>query len=345
MEEILRPISLTDHFALREMDLLLRQEGLQRDNNLEYICGIYDIEDNLIAVGGCFGCSIRCLAVSGQYRGQGYLVRIVSHLLEVQARKGNLHVFLYTKCDNLPFFSDLGFHEVARVKDQMVFLENRRGGFEKYCAGLKKTCADRIAAVVMNANPFTLGHRHLLEQACRENDAVYLFLLSEESGPIPYAVRHKLVSEGIRHLHTVILQETGPYMISSATFPSYFLKDQDSAISAQALLDAEVFARIAACLGITSRYLGEEPSSHVTGIYNRVLACRLPELGIQCRIIPRLTVDEAAISAGTVRKAIHDGNMEQLRKLVPESTRDYFLSSDAEPVLEKIRRETELFHY
>lgn len=345
MEEILRPVSLTDHFALREMDLLLRQEGLQRDNNLEYICGIYDIEDNLIAVGGCFGRTIRCLAVSGQHRGQGHLVRIVSHLLEVQAQKGNLHVFLYTKCHNLPFFSDLGFHEIARVTEQMIFLENRRGGFEKYCAGLKKTRAERIAAVVMNANPFTLGHRHLLEQACRENDAVYLFLLSEDAGPIPYAVRRKLVSEGIRDLHTVILQETGPYMISTATFPSYFLKDQDTAISAQALLDAEVFSRIAAHLGITCRYLGEEPFSHVTGIYNRILSARLPELGIRCRIIPRLTVDETVISAGAVRKAIQDGHLEQLRKLVPESTCRYFLSPEAEPVLEKLRQETEIFHY
>ena len=345
MGETLRPISLSDRFALQEMELLLQREGICRDGNLDYTCGIYDEDENLVATGSCFGNTLRCLAVSGDRRGQGLLVQIVSHLMDVQAQRGNLDVFLYTKSENAAFFSGLGFYEIARVEGQMVFMENRRDGFRKYCASLEKRNARQIAAVVMNANPFTLGHRHLLEQASAENDVVHLFLLREEAGPIPYAVRRRLVEEGIAGLSNVVLQESGPYIISSATFPSYFLKDENAVIRAHALLDLEVFSRIAVNLGIRRRYVGSEPTSRVTGLYNEVMAARLPEYGIECRILPRLEVEGAVISAGAVRQAIHDGQLESVRNMLPESTYRYFSSPDSATIRAAICREENLIHY
>ena len=345
MGDILRSISNTDRFAIREMDQLLRQEGIRRDANLDYSCGIYDEEENLVATGSCFGNTIRCLAVAGCRRGQGLLVRIVSHLMDIQSKRGNLHVFLYTKCENAAFFADLGFHEIVRVSDLMVFMENRRDGFRKYCDGLQMKQGTKVAAVVMNANPFTLGHRHLLEQAAKENDVVHLFLLREEAGPIPFQVRRKLAEEGLGDLTNVILQESGPYMISSATFPSYFLKDEDSQIQAHAELDLEVFSRIAAKLGIRRRYVGEEPTSRVTGLYNRIMAARLPEYGMECCIVPRLEADGAVISASTVRQAIHDGNLEAVKNMLPYSTYRYFASPSSESVRAAIGRDTNLIHY
>lgn len=345
MGETLRPISRSDRFALGEMEQLLRREGIRRDANLDYSCGIYDEEEDLVATGSCFGNTIRCLAVADSRRGQGLLVRIVSHLMDVQAKRGNLHVFLYTKCVNAPFFSDLGFHEIARVAGQTVFLENRRDGFREYCLALEKRQAPRIAAVVMHANPFTLGHRHLVERASRENDVVHLFLLSEEAGPIPFAVRRKLVQAGIRDLTNVILQESGPYMISAATFPSYFMKDEDTVIRAHAALDLEIFSRIAAELGIQRRYVGCEPTSRVTGLYNRVMAARLPEYGLECCVIPRLEADGAVISASRVRQAIHDGSLEAVRTMLPDSTYRYFTSPESDAVRAAICREENLIHY
>ena len=345
MGEILRKISHTDRFALQEMEQLLRQEGIRRDANLDYSCGIYDEDENLVATGSCFGNTLRCLAVSGSRRGQGLLVRIVSHLMDIQARRGNLHVFLYTKCTNSTFFSELGFHEIARVAGQMVFMENRRDGFRQYCSALKTVQAPEVSAVVMNANPFTLGHRHLLEQASKESDVVHLFLLSEEMGPIPFSVRRKLVQAGIAGLPNVILQESGPYMISTATFPSYFLKDEDTQIRAQAELDVEVFSRIAARLGIKRRYVGQEPKSRVTGLYNQVMAAKLPKYGIECRMIPRLEADGAMISASTVRQAIHDGQLESVKAMLPDSTYRYFSSPDSQSVRDAICKEGSLIHY
>lgn len=343
MEQI-RPISHNDRFALGELDALLRREGIRRDRNLDYSCGLYDEEEELIATGSCFGNTIRCLAVDSRRRGEGLLVRIVSHLLQFQARRGNLQVFLYTKPENLPFFEDLGFFEVART-DQAVFLENRRGGLDAHLASLDRGFGGKTAAIVMNANPFTLGHRHLVEQAARENDTVHLFLLSESFGPIPAAVRRHLAAEAIRDLPNVLLQPTGPYLISAATFPSYFLKDTDAVIRGHAAMDLAVFGKIAEKLGITTRYAGREPASRVTALYNEAMETLLPRYGVTLRVIPRLEAAGSPISAGAVRQAIHDGRWEDLRSLVPESTYRYFTSAEAEPVIRALRREETLLHY
>lgn len=337
-----RPIA--DPFALAEMDALLRREGIKRDQHLDYSCGLYDEEEALLATGSCFGNTIRCLAVSGGRRGEGLLVQVMGHLMDVQARRGNLHVFLYTKPENTDFFTGLGFSPIVR-SENILFMENRREGFRKYCDALKKVPGQRIAAAVMNCNPFTLGHRHLLEQAAGENDVVHLFLLSEDRGPIPFSVRKKLVQEGIADLPNVILQETGSYLISCATFPGYFLKDGDAAIHAQAGLDLQIFGELAKALGIRRRYVGEEKTSHVTAIYNQIMAERLPAMGIECIQIPRLEADGQVISASTVRKAIHDGALDTVRQMLPESTYRYFASEEAAAVTAAIRREKDVIHY
>ena len=97
---------------------------------------------------------------------------IVEHLLAVQMELGNMHLFLYTKCEITKFFAPLGFYEIARVSDRLVFMENRRDGFARYIASLAPYGAQTPgAAIVMNANPFTNGHAYLLERAARENCA------------------------------------------------------------------------------------------------------------------------------------------------------------------------------
>ncbi len=272
--------------------------------------------------------------------------QVVSHLLEREIQQGHSHVFLYTKEKNAAIFEDLGFYEIARVENELVFLENRREGFARYLRRLEQTRKEgRCAAVVMNANPFTLGHRHLIEQAASENDWLHLFLLSEEAGPIPFFVRKKLVLEGSSDLKNVIFHETGPYMISSATFPSYFLRDEDTAILAHAKLDLAVFGKIAAVLGITARYVGEEKSSHVTALYNESMADMLPKQGIRFREISRLTINGETVSASTVRQAIHDGHPEKITFMLPESTKRYFDSAEAGEILSAIRAMDEARHY
>ena len=339
-------IASWDRRGMAQMDALLLSEGIRRDRNLDYSCGAFDDDGTLIATGSSFHNTLRCLAVASAHRGEGLMNQVVSHLLEKQTERGNMHVFLYTKAANDRIFRDLGFAEIARVEGELVFMENRREGFPRYLKSLEKTRREgKCAAVVMNANPFTRGHRYLIERAAAENDWLHLFLLSEEAGPIPFAVRKKLVREGVADLPNVILHDSGPYIISSATFPSYFLRDEDAAILAHAKLDLAVFGKIAAALGVTARYVGEEKSSHVTALYNQTMALLLPAQGIAFCQIPRLALDGETVSASTVRQAVHDGELEKLAFMLPESTRRYFESAEAAPVIAAIRAMDEARHY
>ena len=335
-----------DQRALSKVDALLKQEGIERDGNLDYIAAMYDEDYNIIATGSCFGNTLRCFAVSRAHQGEGLLNQIITHLIEIQYERGNLHLFLYTKTGSAKFFGDLGFYEIARVAGTLVFMENRRDGFKSYLRHLEKTRTEgKSAALVMNANPFTLGHQYLVEKAAAECDTLHLFVVSEDASLIPFSVRKKLVSDGTSHLPNVVLHDSGPYIISSATFPSYFLKDKEAVIRGQARLDIEVFKHIAAVLNITVRYVGEEPTSQVTGLYNTIMANELPAAGIDCRIIPRKAVDGNVISASTVRSALQNEDWQTVSQLVPETTLAWFQSVEAAPVLERIRRAGNVIHY
>lgn len=350
-------IKPNDRRASRQMDELLKQEGIERDKNLDYSVGLFDEDYNLAATGSCFSNTLRCLAVSSAHQGEGLLNRVISHLMEYQYGRGCTDLFLYTKCDTAKFFSDLGFYEITRVNGKVVFMENRKQGFSRYLEHLKEETADaipekadhsgnsRIGAVIMNANPFTLGHQYLLEQASRQVGLLHVFIVSEDVSLVPLAVREQLVREGSAHLDNLVYHQTGPYMISNATFPSYFLKDSDTVIRSHARLDIGVFLQIAHALGITDRFVGEEPFSQVTGIYNQVMAEELQEAGIACTIFPRKSDSDGAISASVVRSLIQQGDMESLRGKVPASTYHYFTSAEAAPVIEQIREATEVKHY
>lgn len=329
---------------------LLRAEGIRKDANLDYTCGLFDEDMNLVATGSCFGNTLRCMAVSSSHQGRGLMNQIVTHLMEVQVNRGHTHLFLYTKRNSATFFGDLGFYEIVRAGNQIVFMENRKHGFQNYLNKLVSgqmiyKHQQRAAALVMNANPFTLGHLHLVEKASAENDVVHLFIISEDASLVPFEVRKKLVMEGTTHLKNICFHDSGPYIISNATFPSYFQKDEAAVIESHAMVDISIFTMIAPALGITCRYVGEEPDSQVTGIYNRIMSEQLPAAGIRCVVIPRREQNGSVISASTVRRAIKENKMELVRSLVPESTYRYFLSEEAKPVIDKIYRTQNVIHY
>lgn len=343
------PISPHDKRAIEQLDALLSREGIRRDPHLDYICGLYDDNGKLLATGSCLANTLRCLAVSKPYQGEGLLCKIVTHLIKQQYERGNYHLFLYTKCDTAEFFKTLGFYEIIRVDRQnIVFMENQRAGFENYLNKLKLesyTTEPTATAVVMNANPFTLGHQFLVKKASQENRILHLFVISEDTSLIPFSVRKRLVIEGTAALPNIIYHESGSYMISHATFPSYFQKDELSVIESHAKLDLAVFQKIAKALGITRRYVGEEPTSQVTSIYNRIMKKELPKVGIECIVIPRKKVNGKVISASTVRQSIHDGDFAQLKEMLPPTTLNYFTSKEALPIIRHIQSTTDVIHY
>jgi len=329
-----------------QLKALLDRVGIRFDNGLDYIAGAYDKDFHLLAAGACLANTLRCLAVDEAKQGVGLMASMVSHLAEYQISKGNTHLFIYTHAGKAPLFTSLGFYEIARVDGIVSFLENRRTGFPDYLRKLEACRREGVsAALVMNCNPFTLGHRYLIEQAAGENDTVHLFVVSEDVSFIPFADRYRLIKEGCSDLENVILHQTGSYMISNAVFPAYFLEDEDAAIDAQARLDLQLFSHIAGVLGISRRYVGEEPYSRVTGMYNRIMAEQLPAHGLACVIIPRLEAGGQTVSASRVRQLIHDGSLEAIKELTSPEVYRYFSSEAGLAAVRRIREAAQVTHY
>lgn len=339
-------ISPSDLRAQRQVDALLAQAGLARDQRLEETLGLFDEAYELLATGSLLANTLRCVAVDPARKGEGLLAELLTALMERQYARGHTTVFLYTKPDSAGFFEDLGFSRIAEVPGLVVFMENKPDAFARYLKDLSRFLVpgQRTAAVVMNANPFTLGHRHLLARASKENDAVRCFVVSEDISLVPFSARLSLVKAGSAHLPNVTVHPSGSYIISSATFPSYFLKEERLITEAQARLDIEVFARIAGAMGIARRYIGEEPFSEITRIYNGVMQQYLPAHGIECVLIPRKAEGGAAISASEVRQRLHDGDVESIRPLVPETTYAYFLTEEGRETIRRIREAERVRH-
>ena len=170
-------------------------------------------------------------------------------------------------------------------------------------------------------------------------------MVSDDSSLIPFSVRKQLILAGTEHLSNICYHETGPYIISKSIFPSYFQKDQASVIESQARIDLAIFIQIAKYLGIKGRYVGEEPTSLVTGIYNQIMLQELPKQAIDCIVVPRKTYKDGPISASTVRKALKEGNEQILRELLPSTSLNYFLSPEAQPLIKKIQKADNVIHY
>ena len=175
--------------------------------------------------------------------------------------------------------------------------------------------------IVMNCNPFTRGHRHLIEQSAAAVEDLYVFCLEEDRSAFPFSQRMAMLEKGVADLPNVKVLASGKLIISALTFPEYFSKEQAPHIRKIPALDLEIFGGyIAPFLDITVRFAGEEPVCEVTGMYNRAMAETLPRYGIAFVEMPRLAYGDKPISASWVRAAIREDRLEELRRLVPEST-------------------------
>ncbi len=178
-----------------------------------------------------------------------------------------------------------------------------------------------IGAIVMNCNPFTLGHRYLIEYAADKVNFLYVFVVTEDRSMIKFEDRYRMVQKGTSDISNVKVVPSGEWMISYRTFTSYFEKEVNQDIKVDAYLDLEIFARyIAPALGITKRFVGEEPFDMVTHQYNRQMQEVLGEYEIAVIEIPRLQIEGKTVSATYVRECMRNKDWEEIRKYVPKTT-------------------------
>lgn len=307
---------------------LLKQCGLHPIDCADYRVGIFDYNEELVATGALVGDMLQMIAVSPDCQGEELSVRVVSHLVNYAAAHGRFCLHLFTKTIHAMSFASCGFHIVAQVEGASALLEWGAPGINEYCDNLKKLRAkpgERLGCLVMNCNPFTKGHRYLIEQACAECDRVIILAVEEDLSEFPFSVRLELLRRGTEDLPNVSVIAGGRYAISALTFPAYFSRDAARS-RLQSQIDAEIFARhIAPALGVSDRYLGDEPFSESTAIYNEIVQQRLTAAGIRVHIVPRKEENGCAISASEVRRLLSTGAFNDIAPLLPETTLSYIL--------------------
>lgn len=305
--------------------------------SLDAYYAIQDASGAIIAGAGIAGDVIKCLAVDQEYRSEGLLVPLVSRIL---AFRGGDPAKVFTKPEYQAVFESMGFHLLAS-SPLAILLENGRG-LQMYCDYLRaQALPGRCGVVVMNANPFTLGHRYLLEQASAQVDHLYVIPVKEDVSEFPYAERLAMIQAGAPD--NVHVLQGSDYVISSATFPTYFLKDLSKAAETHMALDLDLYNHwIAPALGASVRFVGSEPFDALTNHYNTLIPNAV--------IIPRYAVPDAsarptsdnamptpaeAVSASRVRKALADGHFFEAASMCPESTWPYLMAALAQRALQR----------
>ncbi len=338
-EIVVHKIDLKSHMRER-VEVFLASFGLALDGDVEYTI-IARMDDRIIGTCSYAGKVIKCFAVSKAYQNIGISERLLTEITNVMFDKGIQDAFIFTRPENKILFEGFGFKEI-HTADNIALLESGSRDIKRYIARMFKSLNlddNEKAALVVNCNPFTLGHRYLIQKASEENNQVIVFVVEEDLSLFPFDIRMKLIREGLKDLENVTVLPGGEYIISSGTFPTYFLREDEEKDKAYQSLDAGIFGKyIAPVFNIKKRYLGTEPYSKTTDEYNQAMINILPKYGIEIVLVDRLEVESKVVSASTVRQLIKKDCWSEIRAMVPNSTYNYLISDEAISVIEKIKK-------
>lgn len=336
----------------RQIEMFLQTNGLRYDDVDYYAAIVDESSDEMIAGGGLKGSVIKCVAVADGHKGEAVANVIVSHLIAKANAEGCQCVKLYTKPDNRQLFESLSFRLIAESPNA-ILMETGVGGIEKYSEELRvkseelgvkseelkndesvvSNARKPIGVIVMNANPFTLGHRFLVEQSSELVERLYVVVVREDCSMFSYNERKAMVSQGVRDIGNVVVVDGSDYAVSAATFPTYFLKQLSDATDTQIILDLDLYRRrIAPALGATIRFFGSEPTDPLTRRYNELMHQQLGEEHVH--EIQRKQQEGSAISASRVRKAMMEGCLWDAIQLVPPTTIPYIIGHLASMALQ-----------
>jgi [citrate (pro-3S)-lyase] ligase len=323
--------SLFDRPALAEARALIEACGLRFEPAFDDLIGLYE-QGRLVACAARAGYVLKMLAIAPSHQGSDTLGELVTRLIQSGLAAGQETLFVFTPPQNAPTFQALNFRLLV-AHGQAALLE--------YGPGLPAYLAEHAAlitpgrngAVVVNGNPFTLGHLYLVEQAAAQVDRLYLFVVREDRSVFPFAVRFRLAQEATAHLANVTVLDSSRYAVSAGTFPSYFLKRLDTHSAAQMQIDLRLFCqRLAPPFHVATRFAGQEPLCPTTAAYNVMMAEVLGEFGIGMVELARCAAGGQPISATRVRAAFRAGDWSTLAQLVPPATLAFLRSAAARPI-------------
>ena len=325
-----------DQAETAEIQQFLSQCDLEMEGNIDLFVLARE-QRRLIACAGLSTNIIKCVAIRPEYRGGAISLQLISEIVQLAAERGDFHLFLYTRPSGEAFFSGCGFYPLVEVPERIVLMESSPVAIQRYCQRLRqlRQPGAKIGCIVMNANPFTLGHRYLAEQAAAACDWLHVFVVSEDVSLFHYADRFRLVSQGLSGIGHLTLHHGSEYMISRATFPGYFLKEKGIVDHCHTAIDLLLFRQyFAPALGITHRFVGTEPFCQVTEKYNQDMKYWLQHApstapAVAVVEVERCTQQGIPISASEVRRLLAVGALSQIKPLVPPSTLQLLVSDYA----------------
>ena len=344
----------------RRIEQFLGDNGLRLDDVDYYAALVDETTDEIVAGGGLKGGVIKCVAVADGHKGEAVANQIVSHLIAQANAEGHQCVKLFTKPQNQKMFESMSFRLLAEAP-KAIMMETGIGGIRRYSEELRVKSEERrvkseesnselhhitsttpqpvklhhlnpstpqpimplSGIIIMNCNPFTLGHRYLIEQAAQQVDTLYILVVREDCSMFGYDERKAMIVRGVAHINNVVVCDGSEYSISATTFPTYFLKCLSDASDTQMTLDIDLYRRyIAPALGATVRFVGTEPDDPLTRRYNELMKSMLPDV----REVARLQQSGVAVSASRVRKAIVENHLALAARLVPPTTVPYIVA-------------------
>ncbi|MFD3155666.1 [citrate (pro-3S)-lyase] ligase [Haloimpatiens sp. FM7330] len=337
----LQKINLKDYNERQEVNEFLNKFDLILDNDVDYTIVLRDKGNKIAATCSKAKSVFKCFAIDPKLQGDGITSKLITDLINKSFEEGVYHNFIFTKPKNIEIFSSLNFKLIYEV-EKVALLENGVYNINNCLNNLIKknniNITQKKSAIVMNCNPFTLGHKYLIEQASKQSEEVLVFIVQENKSLFPFDVRYSLVKKGVAHLRNVKVVPGTEYIISSATFPSYFLRKEDERLQAYTKLDANIFGEyFCKKLNIVRRFVGEEPYCNVTREYNKALKNQLYKYGIELEQLKRKEINDTIISASKVRELIRNNEIEEISKFVPRVTLEFFNTDKGKEIMEKIK--------
>ena len=325
-------------FGARDRELaqqLVQAHGLRFETNYDALFGFYQGRE-LVATAARDGNIFKMFVIAAEHQGGGLLGELISELLRSGFEAGFSSFFVFTPPASASSFRAFNFTPL--VNHHQVCLLEFGNGLQRYLQAHRPPVrAGNNGAVVVNCNPFTRGHQYLIEQAAAQVDQLYVFIVREDRSFFPFEIRFRLVEQGLAHLANVTILDSADYAVSSVTFPSYFLKEDDDVQSLQMELDLILFAKhLAPFFHIKSRFIGTEPYCRTTRIYSETMKYILEPFGVRTVQLERCQQDGEAVSAFRVRQAWRNQAYESLRRLVPPTTLAFLQSGEGQKLQRKL---------
>ncbi|SUY48214.1 citC [citrate (pro-3S)-lyase] ligase [Clostridium putrefaciens] len=332
-------IDINNEEERNEVKTFLNTFNLNYEKGIDYTVVLRE-KDDIVATASKSKNILKGFAINEKLQGEGITSMLVSSLLDRLFYEEIYHSFIFTKPQNIDIFSSLGFKPLYKAK-KAALLENGIYDIHDHIKKLIKNHNIDItksrSALVMNCNPFTKGHRYLIEEASKVSNEVLVFIVEEDKSVFPFESRYNMVKEGTFDLENVKVIRGGEYIISLATFPTYFLKEEDDILKTYTDIDAGIFAKyFCKELNIDRRFVGEEPYCNVTRTYNDSLIKQLKRFNIDLTIIPRKSIQGEVISASKVRTLIKHKDINKLETFLPKVTLEFLQTKIGKEIVEDI---------